>query len=156
MYDLATIRLAVGAHMDADPATVVSVLREMKAAGKGIIGMKILGQGDLRGRVDDALRYALSHREEAVEYALQFGRGLPNPRNLEGVENHNPAVAFLGELLNPRPARRDEPVLGSHEVAVQQDQRRDAEELQKKDHAPLSGARVLGGFSSSNWIYAAV
>jgi hypothetical protein len=32
----------------------------MKAAGKGVIGMKILGQGDLRGRVDDALRYALS------------------------------------------------------------------------------------------------
>jgi len=50
----------IGSHMDADPETVVSVLREMKSAGKGIIGMKILGQGDLRGRVDDALRYALS------------------------------------------------------------------------------------------------
>jgi hypothetical protein len=32
----------------------------MKAAGKGVIGMKILGQGDLRGRVGDAIRYALS------------------------------------------------------------------------------------------------
>jgi 1-deoxyxylulose-5-phosphate synthase len=31
----------------------------MKAAGKGIIGMKILGQGDLRNRQDEALRYAL-------------------------------------------------------------------------------------------------
>jgi hypothetical protein len=38
----------------------VAVLRDMKSAGKGVIGMKILGQGDLRGRVDDALRYALS------------------------------------------------------------------------------------------------
>ncbi len=50
----------IGSHMDASPPEVVSVLREMKAAGKGIIGMKILGQGDLRGRVDDAIRYALS------------------------------------------------------------------------------------------------
>jgi len=50
----------IGSHMDADPATVVSVLREMKAAGKGIVGMKILGQGDLRNRQDEAIRYALS------------------------------------------------------------------------------------------------
>jgi len=49
----------IGSHMDADPETVVGVLREMKAAGKGIIGMKILGQGDLRNRQDEALRYAL-------------------------------------------------------------------------------------------------
>jgi len=33
---------------------------EMRAAGKGIIGMKILGQGQLRNRQDEALRYALS------------------------------------------------------------------------------------------------
>jgi 1-deoxyxylulose-5-phosphate synthase len=50
----------VGSHMDADPAIVVSVLREMKAAGKGIVGMKILGQGDMRNRQDEAIRYALS------------------------------------------------------------------------------------------------
>ena len=57
--DLARIN-PIGSHMDASPQEVVSVLKEMKAAGKGIIGMKILGQGDLRGRVDDAVRYALS------------------------------------------------------------------------------------------------
>jgi predicted aldo/keto reductase-like oxidoreductase len=49
----------VGAHMDADPDTVVSVIRQMKASGKGIIGMKILGQGALRDRQDEALKYAL-------------------------------------------------------------------------------------------------
>src|SRR5579885_2355250 len=49
----------IGSHMDADPETVVAVLRAMRAAGKGIIGMKILGQGDLRHRQDEALRYAL-------------------------------------------------------------------------------------------------
>src|SRR3989454_514005 len=50
----------IGSYMDSDPTTVVSVLKEMRAAGKGIIGMKILGQGDLRHRQDEALRYALS------------------------------------------------------------------------------------------------
>jgi 1-deoxyxylulose-5-phosphate synthase len=56
--DLARIN-PIGSHMDADPATVVSVLREMKAAGKAVVGMKILGQGDLRRRQPEALRYAL-------------------------------------------------------------------------------------------------
>jgi hypothetical protein len=35
------------------------VIKEMRAAGKGIVGMKILGAGDLRHKQDDALRYAL-------------------------------------------------------------------------------------------------
>lgn len=50
----------IGAYMDAAPDTVVSVLREMRAAKKAIVGMKILGQGELRHRQDEALRYALS------------------------------------------------------------------------------------------------
>lgn len=50
----------IGRHMDADPDTVVSVLREMKAAGKGVVGMKILAQGDLRDHRDEAIRYALA------------------------------------------------------------------------------------------------
>jgi predicted aldo/keto reductase-like oxidoreductase len=49
----------IRSNMDADPETVVSVIREMRAAGKGIVGMKILGAGDLRHRQDEALRYAL-------------------------------------------------------------------------------------------------
>jgi aryl-alcohol dehydrogenase-like predicted oxidoreductase len=49
----------IGSNMDAAPETVVSVIREMKAAGKGVVGMKILGQGDLRHRQDEALNYAL-------------------------------------------------------------------------------------------------
>jgi 1-deoxyxylulose-5-phosphate synthase len=57
--DLARIN-PIGAHMDADPTTVVGVLREMRAAGKGVIGMKILGQGEMRNRQDEALKYALS------------------------------------------------------------------------------------------------
>ena len=49
----------IGSHMDAEPETVVGVIREMKAAGKAVVGMKILGQGDLRSRQDEAIRYAL-------------------------------------------------------------------------------------------------
>src|SRR6202162_3919056 len=57
--DLARIN-PIGSYMDADPQTVITVLREMKAAGKAVVGMKILGQGDLRNRQSEALRYALS------------------------------------------------------------------------------------------------
>ena len=57
--DLARIN-PVGAYMDSDPATVVSVLKEMKSAGKAVVGMKILGQGKLRDRQDEAIKYALS------------------------------------------------------------------------------------------------
>jgi 1-deoxyxylulose-5-phosphate synthase len=47
-------------HMDGDPQTVISVLRETKAAGKGVVGMKILGQGDLRSKAAEALQFALA------------------------------------------------------------------------------------------------
>jgi 1-deoxyxylulose-5-phosphate synthase len=57
--DLARIN-PIGAYMDADPATVVGVLKEMKSSGKAVIGMKILGQGQLRDRQDEAIKYALS------------------------------------------------------------------------------------------------
>src|SRR5271166_6022294 len=50
----------IGSHMDADPDTVVSVIRQMKSSGKGIIGMKVLGQGDLRNRQSEAIKYALA------------------------------------------------------------------------------------------------
>ena len=58
--DIDLVRInPIGASMDAAPDTVVSVIREMRAAGKGIIGMKVLGQGELRHRQDEALNFAL-------------------------------------------------------------------------------------------------
>jgi 1-deoxyxylulose-5-phosphate synthase len=56
--DLARIN-PIGSHMDADPETVVGVLRQMRASGKAVVGMKILGQGDMRTKQDEALKYAL-------------------------------------------------------------------------------------------------
>jgi 1-deoxyxylulose-5-phosphate synthase len=49
----------VGAFMDSDPQTVLSVIREMRANGHGVVGMKILGQGQMRNRQDEALKFAL-------------------------------------------------------------------------------------------------
>ena len=58
--DVDLVRLnPIGSHMDADPQTVIGVIKEMRAQGKGIVGMKILGQGDMRNRQDEAIRFAL-------------------------------------------------------------------------------------------------
>jgi predicted aldo/keto reductase-like oxidoreductase len=56
--DLARIN-PTGASMDAGPDVVLPVLKQMKAAGKAVIGMKILGAGELRERKDECLKYAL-------------------------------------------------------------------------------------------------
>ena len=57
--DLARVN-PMGIRMDADPTTVIEVLQEMKAAGKGIVGMKILGEGQLANNLDLALGHALA------------------------------------------------------------------------------------------------
>jgi aryl-alcohol dehydrogenase-like predicted oxidoreductase len=72
--DLARLN-PVGAHMDADPATVISVLKQMRAQGKGVIGMKILGQGAMRTQQDEAIRFAL-HKGVLDAFTI-------------GAENHN-------------------------------------------------------------------
>jgi predicted oxidoreductase len=51
--DLARIN-PFGTHMDASPAEVIAVLDRMKAASKGVIGMKILG------RFDEAIAHAVN------------------------------------------------------------------------------------------------
>ena len=56
--DLARIN-PIQSNMDADPATVIGVLKQMKASGKAVVGMKILGAGDLRNRQDEAIKHAL-------------------------------------------------------------------------------------------------
>jgi predicted aldo/keto reductase-like oxidoreductase len=48
-----------GILMDADPATVIGILKQMKASGKGVIGMKILGEGQLSNQVDRAITHAV-------------------------------------------------------------------------------------------------
>jgi 1-deoxyxylulose-5-phosphate synthase len=64
--DVAMTRFNPGgsrARMDAEPAQVLPVLEEVKAAGKGIIGIKVLGEGLMpqRNRLDEALTFALNN-----------------------------------------------------------------------------------------------
>jgi predicted aldo/keto reductase-like oxidoreductase len=54
-----------GLKMDGKPEEVVPALKKIGAAGKGIIGMKIIGEGDLRD--DDA------KREQSVRFAMGLG-----------------------------------------------------------------------------------
>ena len=49
-----------GVAMDAAPGDVIPVLRQMKAAGKGVIGMKIFGAGKLRHVTGECLQFALA------------------------------------------------------------------------------------------------
>ena len=68
----------IGSHMDADPETVIGVIKQMRAQGKGIVGMKILGQGDLRDKPAEAIRYALS---TGVLDAFTIGAESQNEQN---------------------------------------------------------------------------
>ena len=54
-----------GMSMDGSPEKVVPVLKKLHAAGKGVIGMKIIGEGRLRN--DDA------RRDESVKFVLGLG-----------------------------------------------------------------------------------
>ena len=88
--DLARINPAKVA-MDADPETVLSVLRQMKKAGKGVIGMKILGQGVLRDKADECLQFAL-----AAECVDCFTIGSESRAEMEDLLRKIPAAGTRG------------------------------------------------------------
>lgn len=51
-----------GVKMDGPAAAVVPVLQQIHAAGKGVIGMKLIGEGEFRNdpaKIDEALRFVL-------------------------------------------------------------------------------------------------
>jgi len=54
-----------GMSMDGPPAKVVPVLQKIHAAGKGVVGMKIIGEGRLRNDPEK--------RDASVKYALELG-----------------------------------------------------------------------------------
>jgi len=85
--DLARLNPA-GVIMDGSPDTIVSVLRRMKENGKGVIGMKILGEGQLRDRIDEALQYAL-----AQDVLDCFTIGAENPREFQDLLGRIPAAS---------------------------------------------------------------
>ena len=87
-----------GKHMDAGPESVRPVLERMKAAGKGVIGMKILAQGDMT-RGEDRLARA----RESLRFALASGVldsfviGFESPQQIDEVLGETRvALAELG------------------------------------------------------------
>lgn len=48
-----------GVKMDASPAEVIPVLQQAHAAGKGILGMKIVGEGELRDKLAESLGFVV-------------------------------------------------------------------------------------------------
>lgn len=48
-----------GVNMDAKPEEVVPALRKLHAAGKGVTGIKILGEGKIVDRREESLKYVL-------------------------------------------------------------------------------------------------
>ena len=49
-----------GTRMDGPTATILPLLADLKAKGKGLVGIKILGEGQLVENLDDALRFAVT------------------------------------------------------------------------------------------------
>ena len=49
-----------GVRMDAEPKVVREVIKKMKKEGKGIVGMKVFGAGQLTNRIDECLNYHLT------------------------------------------------------------------------------------------------
>ncbi|MBY0506253.1 MAG: aldo/keto reductase [Bryobacteraceae bacterium] len=84
---------AHGIAMDSkDPQVVLAVLKEMKAAGKGIIGMKVLGAGKLRDKVDEALQYNLAHSDVIDCFTI----GSESRAELEDLLRKIPAASVRG------------------------------------------------------------
>jgi len=75
-----------GMSMDGAPEKVVPVLKKIYDAGKGVVGMKIVGAGRLRA---DAER-----RQESVKYALGLGCvsilnvGFESTEQIDGMAGH--------------------------------------------------------------------
>lgn len=88
--DLARINPA-GVAMDATPDVVLPILKQMKASGKGIIGMKIFGAGRLRSRADECLQYALA--QDVVDC---FTIGSESEEELKGLLAKIPAASTRG------------------------------------------------------------
>jgi aryl-alcohol dehydrogenase-like predicted oxidoreductase len=86
--DLARIN-PYGASMDADVSTVVPILKQMKASGKIIMGMKIFGAGKLADKKDECLQYAMKQ-----DYMDCFTIGIENYSQLLDLKKRIPEASI--------------------------------------------------------------
>ena len=86
-----------GVKMDGPPAAVVPVLRKIHAAGKGVVGMKIIGEGQFR------------NSDEKRNYSIDFALNLDCVDSvIIGFEKLSEVDDFTGRVS--RTPRRDEPL----------------------------------------------
>ena len=88
--DLARVNPA-GSFMDNNPKAVLDVLQQMKAKGKGIIGMKVLGAGELAGKADECFQWQLAQRDVDC-----FTLGMKNSTELLNTIKQIPAASTRG------------------------------------------------------------
>jgi aryl-alcohol dehydrogenase-like predicted oxidoreductase len=77
-----------GIAMDEKPSVVIPVLEKMKGAGKGVLGMKIFGQGELSDEPDRALRHAAQ-----LECLDAFTIGFMSSKQVDDVIRRVPVLA---------------------------------------------------------------
>jgi predicted aldo/keto reductase-like oxidoreductase len=77
-----------GVRMDAPTEEVLPLLADLKAAGKGVLGMKTLGEGQLVDRLDEALRFAAT--KDAVH---AFSIGVESRAQLKDLLERIPKVS---------------------------------------------------------------
>lgn len=85
--DLARIN-PLGVVMDAELPTVTGILKKMHAAGKSVVGMKILGGGQLRDQVDECLQYVLG-----LDFVDAFTIGQESQREMQDLVRRIPAAS---------------------------------------------------------------
>ena len=88
--DLARFNPA-GIAMDAKPEEVRPVLQQMKAKGKGIIGMKVFGAGRLRDKTDECLQFHM-----AQPFIDAFTIGAESKTELQQLITKIPAASVRG------------------------------------------------------------
>lgn len=88
-----------GASMDGDPDVVVPVLEQIHAAGKGVVGMKLIGEGRFR---DSELK-----RNYSVEFVLNLGTV---DTMVVGFENLDEVDDFARRVKNAirRPIKKEQ------------------------------------------------
>ncbi len=77
--------------MDDNPKAVTDVLRQMKAKSKGIIGMKVLGAGELVSKADECFQWQLA--QERVDC---FTLGMKTPAEVLSTIRQIPAASVRG------------------------------------------------------------
>ncbi len=88
--DMARINPA-GVIMDSTVQTVTQILDQMKKAGKGVIGMKIVGAGRLRDRIDESLQFVLG-----LDSVDAFTIGQKNQDEMRDLLKRIPAASVRG------------------------------------------------------------